>query len=250
MNSLGIGIVTFSILFFSSIVGSLIKRSLEEILLSDATKDIVNAARGLIIGLTALTLGLLVSGAKSSYDGKVSEVRKQAADISMLGRVLKDYGSEANKAIQVLKDGVNGEIRILNKVADDGLDALKKTSSSGMDKLPRAVMDLQGNTEDKALLKSSAITLSQSIIGAQLKLYYDRNSEIQWPIMMVLIFWLTVVFFSFGIFAPINVISTSALLVSAFSMSAALCITMEYDAPYNGFVTISPSPLEDALTKF
>ena len=158
MNSLGIGIVTFSILFFSSIIGSLIKLSLEEILLSDATKDIVNAARGLIIGLTALTLGLLVSGAKSSYDGKVSEVRKQAADISMLGRVLKDYGSEANKAIQVLKDGVNGEIRILNKVADDGLDALKKTSSSGMDKLPRAVMDLQGNTEDKALLKSSAIT--------------------------------------------------------------------------------------------
>jgi len=250
MNSLGIGISIFFILFCSSIIGSLMKRSLDVIHLSDATKDIVNAARGLIIGLTALTLGLLVSGAKSSYEEKESEIRKQAADISMLARVLNDFGPEAINALQVLRDGVNGEIRILNVVADDGLEALKKTGSSGMDKLRRAIMSLHGDTEDKALLKSSANSLAQSIIGAQLKLYYDRNSGIQWPIMLASIFWLTVVFFSFGIFAPINIISISALLLSAFSMSAALCLTMEYDAPYNGFVTISSSPLEDALTKF
>jgi Na+-translocating ferredoxin:NAD+ oxidoreductase RnfE subunit len=47
MNSLGIGISIFFVLFCSSLIGSLMKRFLDVIHLPDATKDIVNAARGL-----------------------------------------------------------------------------------------------------------------------------------------------------------------------------------------------------------
>ena len=181
---------------------------------------------------------------------KTAELRKQAADITMLGRVLHDYGPGAENATQVLKNGVIGEIRVLTAIANDGLGALKKTGSSGMDKLRQAVLDLKADTENRALLKNSAFSLSQSIIGAQLKLFYERNSNIQWPLIFLLVFWLMAVFFSFGVMTPINSITISALIISAISMSVAICLTLEYDSPYNGFITISPSNIEEALTKF
>ena len=250
MDSITVGIWIFACLLGGAVMGMFLKKSFEDAHFSDATKDIINAARGLIIGLTALTTGLLITGAKSSYEMKTAELRKQAADITMLGRVLHDYGPGAENATQVLKNGVIGEIRVLTAIANDGLGALKKTGSSGMDKLRQAVLDLKADTENRALLKNSAFSLSQSIIGAQLKLFYERNSNIQWPLIFLLVFWLMAVFFSFGVMTPVNAITISALIISAISMSVAICLTLEYDSPYNGFITISPSNIEEALTKF
>ncbi len=250
MDSITVGFWIFSCLIGGAVLGMLLKKSFDDAHLSDSTKDIISAARGLIIGLTALTTGLLVTGAKSSYELKTAEIRKQAADITMLGRVLYDYGPGAEHATQVLKNGVVGEIKVLTALADDGLAALKKTGSTGMDKLRLAVLDLKADTENKSILKNSAFSLSQSIIGAQMKLFYEKDSTIQWPLIFLLVFWLTAVFFSFGVLSPVNGISIAALIISAMSMSVAICLTMEYDAPYNGFITISPSPLEEALTKF
>lgn len=250
MDSATVGISIFLFLLIGAVLGMFLKKYFDESHFSDATKDIINAARGLIIGLTALTLGLLVAGAKASYEAKTAELRKQAANITMLGRVLHDYGPGGENTIQVLKSGVEGEIRVLNAIADDGLFALEKTGGTGMDKLRMAVLDLKSDTENRTLLKSNAFNLAQSIIGAQLTLFYDKESKIQWPLIILLVFWLSTVFFSFGIMAPANIASLVAITISALSMSVAICLTMEYDVPFNGFITIEPGILKEALSKF
>ncbi len=57
-------------IFGSAIAGMIIKERLPEHLLSQESTTIIKAARGVVVGLAALTLGLLIATAKASFDTK------------------------------------------------------------------------------------------------------------------------------------------------------------------------------------
>ena len=63
----------------------------------------------------------------------------------------------------------------------------------------------------------------------------------------MLIFWLAVIFASFGLFAPRNTTVIIVLFVCALSAAAALFMIVELDQPYQGFIKISSAPLRNAL---
>ena len=51
------------------------------------------------------------------------------------------------------------------------------------------------------------------------------------PLLVVLVLWLTVIFISFGLFAPFNATVVSSLFVSALSVSGAIFLILEmYDS--------------------
>jgi hypothetical protein len=62
-----------------------------------------------------------------------------------------------------------------------------------------------------------------------------------------LIGWLTVLFVSFGLFAPRNATVLSVLLVCACSMAAAVFLILELNRPLDGFIKVSSAPLRNAL---
>jgi hypothetical protein len=64
-----------------------------------------------------------------------------------------------------------------------------------------------------------------------------------------LIFWLTVIFISFGLFAPRNEIAVTSLLVSAISVSGAIFLILEMYSPYSGLIHISSASLRTALAQ-
>ena len=53
-------------------------------------------------------------------------------------------------------------------------------------------------------LRSKAVDLSGDLEEARAKLLQQIGSAIQWPFLVILIFWLTVIFASFGLFSPAN----------------------------------------------
>ena len=69
------------------------------------------------------------------------------------------------------------------------------------------------------------------------------------PLLVVLVLWLTVIFISFGLFAPINATVLSSLFVSALSVSGAVFLILEMYAPYSGLIQISNAPLRAALAQ-
>jgi hypothetical protein len=75
----------------------------------------------------------------------------------------------------------------------------------------------------------------------------EIGSSIQWPFMAVLVFWLAVIFASFGLFAPRNAIVTAALLVAALSVAGSIYLILEMDQPYGGLIKISSAPVRTAL---
>jgi hypothetical protein len=64
---------------------------------------------------------------------------------------------------------------------------------------------------------------------------------------VVLVFWLTAIFISFGLFAPRNATVTAALFVSGLSVSGAIFLILEMYAPFSGWIKISSAPLHFAL---
>jgi len=73
------------------------------------------------------------------------------------------------------------------------------------------------------------------------------SSAIQWPFLTILVFWLAIIFTSFGLFAPRNGSVIAALLVCALSVAASIYLIVEMDQPYGGLIKISSAPLRTVL---
>src|SRR5262249_31008746 len=67
------------------------------------------------------------------------------------------------------------------------------------------------------------------------------------PLLVLLIFWLTVLLTSLGLLAPRHPTTVSCLFVCAVSMAGALFLLMEMNRPFEGMIQVSPAPLLKAL---
>ena len=67
--------------------------------------------------------------------------------------------------------------------------------------------------------------------------------------LIVVIFWLTATFASFGLYAPRNATVVAVLLVAAVSVAAAVFLVLELDGPFDGLIKVSSGPFRFALTQ-
>ena len=65
--------------------------------------------------------------------------------------------------------------------------------------------------------------------------------------LVILVFWLDVIFISFGLFAPRNATVITALFVAGLSVSGAIFLILEMYTPFGGVIKISSAPLRAAL---
>jgi membrane-bound ClpP family serine protease len=85
-------------------------------------------------------------------------------------------------------------------------------------------------------------------IGQTRWLMYEQGAaSISMPLVIVLVFWLTALFISFGLFAPRNGTVVASLLISALSVSGAILLILEMYTPYAGLIQVSRAPLGAAL---
>ena len=68
------------------------------------------------------------------------------------------------------------------------------------------------------------------------------------PFLVVLIFWLTIIFGSFGLFAKPSGTVFDSLFVFALSAAGAIYLVLELGQPFAGLMQISSAPLRNALT--
>jgi hypothetical protein len=63
----------------------------------------------------------------------------------------------------------------------------------------------------------------------------------------MLVFWLSVIFASFGLLAPRNATVIATLFVCGVSVSSAIFLILELNRSFEGLLQISSAPLRDAL---
>ena len=66
--------------------------------------------------------------------------------------------------------------------------------------------------------------------------------------MVVLVFWLTIIFVSFGFSAPRNATVVITLFVCSLSIAGGMYLLVQLDEPYcSGYIKVSSAPLRTAI---
>ena len=78
-------------------------------------------------------------------------------------------------------------------------------------------------------------------------MFEQGSTSISLPVMVVLVFWLAIVFTSFGLFAPPNLTVIATLFLCALSVSGAIFLILAMYTPFRGVMQISSAPLRNAL---
>jgi hypothetical protein len=99
------------------------------------------------------------------------------------------------------------------------------------------------------LLQSRALDQAELVLRARWVVLGELGTAIPWPFLVVLVFWLTITFMSFGLQAPANATVLTVLLLCALSVAGDVFLTLEMDGPFDGLIQVSAEPVRYALTR-
>ena len=121
-------------------------------------------------------------------------------------------------------------------------------ASTASDAFFAKLQQLSPQNDSQRSLQARAIQIATDIAQTRLLLFAQTNNSIPMPFLVVLIFWLTIIFASFGLFAEPNTIIVGSLFIFALSAAAAIYLILELGQPFAGLMEISSAPLRGALT--
>jgi hypothetical protein len=216
--------------------------------LSNESKDAVKLGTGMIATLAALVLGLLIASAKGTFDTMTNELRQTGSKVMLLDRVMAQYGPETRETRDFLRRTVASVLQRIWPEETNVVAVAKVRSASDIETLQDKLRQLSPHNDAQRGLQSQALQLSADIAEARSLLSEQvGQSSLPMAFLVILIFWLTMIFASFGLFAPRNATVIIVLFVCALSAAAALFMILELDQPYQGFIKISSAPLRNAL---
>ncbi|MGO9700510.1 MAG: DUF4239 domain-containing protein [Xanthobacteraceae bacterium] len=248
MNALAIGGLVFVLAFGGALLGMYLRAVLPAHHLSEDSKDIVRISTAMLATLAALVVGLLIASAKSSFDNKSSELTRSATHYVLLDRTLAEYGPETREIRDLIRQLIVMRLhQIWPEQSAGHLNPEMVHQGPGVEGIQRKLLDLAPQNDAQRWLKSTALQLSSDIAEVRWSAVEQMGSSIPWPFLTILVFWFTVIFASFGLFAPTNGSVIVAMFVSALSVAAAIYLIVEMDQPYGGLIKISSSPVLTAL---
>jgi len=205
---------------------------------------------GLIASMAALILGLLVSAAKASFDTERNSVQQLALNVVLLDRTLAHFGDEGLPARDQLKRTVTLMIDTVwpERAVDKGSLDDARITSQGMT-VYDAVQKLSPQNDSQKFLQNQAFQLASDLARDRWRLSQHDEGSLPAPFLVVLDFWLSVLFISFGLYSPTNRTTIVAILVCALSMAGAVLLIVDLDQPLEGLLKISSAGLRDALSK-
>lgn len=245
MSAIGIGLIVLVCVFGGSILGMVLHTVLPEQHLSADSKDVIKLGMGLIATMSALVLALLTNSAKGSFDTQRNELTQMSANIILLDRVLAHYGPETKDARDLLKGTVNNMINRMWPQEGSGPQLQPVAAEAFYDK----IQALSPQNDVQRQLQAQAVKISVDIGQSRWLLFEQGGRSIPMPFLVLLIFWVTVIFLSFGLFAPRNATVIVTLFLCALSLSGAIYLILELDHPFGGLVQISSAPLRSALSQ-
>jgi hypothetical protein len=248
MTSTTTGLCVFACVFGAAALAMLVRNALPKHHLSAETKDLVKLAMGLVATMAALVLGLLVASAKGSYDTQKAEVIQMAGKVAFLDRVLAHYGPDTAEARALLRRAIESAI-IHIWPADKLQEPELAPNAARGEALYDAIQSLAPQNESQRSLKAQALAIAMDLGQMRWLLFEQAGSSISTPLLIIVVFWLAILFFSFGLFGPSNATAVTALLVAAFSVSGAVFLIMELDQPFSGIIQISSQPMRNVVSQ-
>lgn len=242
-----IAATVFACTFGGALAGMRTRGRLPEHHLSKESKDVVQLCMGLIATLTALVLGLVTASAKQSFDEQGAAVRSIAASLLTLDRTLGRYGPEAQPIRDDLARSVKTRVDAVWRLGLTPAAPIPGDDTKSPDDLEDDILALSPHDARQTWLRSQALSVASDSLKTRWLALIGAHTSIPAPFLVVIVFWLSALFWSFGLFAPENRTVASVLLLAALSVAASVFLILEMQTPLHGLLKISSEPLDYVL---
>jgi hypothetical protein len=247
MSSLFISLAAFVAIFGGALAGVWIARRLPEHHQNAETRNAISLSMAVVGTLAALVLGLMISTASSSFRTRADAIQNLALDIVKLNRTLQRYGPEAAGVQTALQSYARAKTHELSEGA--GASGLGLRTLAMLETVNDEILELRPGDDRLRHIQARAIQLADSIGDARWLLIEHSGTAIPPPFLILLIFWLTLLFASFGLFAPKNLTVIVALLLCAIAISGGILMILELGSPSSGLIRASVAPMDRAITE-
>jgi hypothetical protein len=243
-----VALIVLAIVFCSGMLGMQASRILPQHHLADDTKAVITMSMGVVGTLSALVLGLLVAAASGSFNTRNQEILQISTDAIQVDHLLRRYGSEASGVRDLLRRYIAMKIQDLFPEGASNQPSLNNPRTvTLLEELQDRLVALEGSNANQRWLQSQGLQLLSSISATRWLLAEQNTIGIAVPLLVLVVFWLAVLFLSFGLFAPRNGTAIMALFLCALAVAGAIEMTLELNAPFQGIIRISSSPMKHAL---
>ena len=243
----------------SAIAGFFANSRLPEKHKSRDTIELVQLAISLLVTFTAIVLGLLTTSVKSGYDAAYNARGAYAGQLAQMDRCLRDYGPETDGLRRQLRAYVAAVIAS-TWAGEPPPTGVKYPDTSQMP--PTGESSVLASLIDDVGLGVHSLqptdTLHRNLAAACAAQYLDLT-RVRWvviegvrgsistPFYWVLVFWLVILFSSFGLRAPPNTMSVIVIALCAVSVTIAVFVILDMDVPYGGLFGIPSASMRNAL---
>lgn len=243
-----IGLAAFVAIFGGALIGLLCARRLPEHHLSSQTQSAITVSVAVIGTLSALVLGLMITAANSSFSARSDEVRELALQIIRIDRNLRRYGPETVEVRKRVGEWALAKTQQLFPERGRPRPTANQTIEL-LESIQDGILALTPKDERQKYLRTVSLTLSSTLIQARWALETRAGHSIPTAFLILLIFWLAIVFASFGLFAPPNPTTIIALLMCSIAVAGGIFLIEELDNPLSGFIQIRGDSMKRALTE-
>jgi hypothetical protein len=247
LSSIAVALLTWALSFGAGLAGMAIGDRLSPAHRDSDSRSVVTACMALVATLTALALGLLLSVANSSYQANEAQVLEISSDLMRTDRLLRVYGPEATPLRLVLRQYAEAKSQDLFPPSGRGEDVGNEATLDLLGDLQSGAIDLKPKTRMQEWARGQLLDMCASISKARWSLVKVRHDAIPTALLVLLIFWLVLLFGSFGLFAPRHAISVVAILLAAAATSGAILLIIDLETPDRGLVRLSAEPLREAI---
>ena len=249
MSATLIAFIVLVCTFGGALSGMLLRRVLPDDHFCTDSRDTVKITIGLVGSMTALVLGLVTASAKSSYDEVDAAVKQTAVNLLSLDRLLARYGSDASAMRTGLKSAIEGRVEEIwpeGVVGGRRADGRLKAPSQSQEGLADQIAALTPNNDTQRALQSRAVEMAERLLEQRWLVVSQTQAPVPTAFLVIVVFWLTVAFGSYGLHAPVNGTTTATLFLGSVSGAAALFLVLELGTPFEGAVKISGEPIRRA----
>jgi hypothetical protein len=245
MSPIEFGLITFACLFGGALLGMRLRVALPEHHMSEDSRHLLQTGLGIIGTMAGLVLGLLVASATASYNAQRNEVDDVSSKVVLLDRVLAHYGPQADAPRRVLRQTVQRALITIWPQEKSGTSSVRP--SAGAEVLLDEIGGLSPKSDVQSTLKPQAMGLLMNLAQIRWLMYEQADTSVSVPLLVLLVFWFTITFIGFGLFAPWNATTVVALALCATAVSGAVVVMLEMYTPFQGFMQISSAPLREAF---
>lgn len=243
----------------SAIFGVMLRGWLPEEHLSERNMEALRLVTSLLVTFAALVLSLQLSSGKAGFDTAYRDRNTDAAALAQLDQCLREYGPEAEPTRQKLRSYTAAVIASTWP---------REARPEGVSYPDPSVMPRQGESAAlSVLLREIGRDINtldppdalRRNIAAECRTGFAAFRQQRWAViedahgsqteifLNVVVFWLMLVFVSFGLQVPRKLLAAVVLAIGVVSISSVMFVIVDLERPYSGLFGIPSASMRDAL---